>query len=95
MDLLSPIYIAAGLTILNLWTFMVFGYDKIQAEGNGWRVSENMLLSLALFGGLVGAYAGRAIFRHKTCKQPFVQQLHGIATLHGFAAALAGGWFLG
>ena len=31
---------------LNLWTFVLFGWDKMRAEQGGWRVSETSLLSL-------------------------------------------------
>jgi uncharacterized membrane protein YsdA (DUF1294 family) len=50
------------------------------------------MLVLALFGGSPGAYAGRAAFRHKTRKQPFGGQLHGIAALQVFVLAIGGGW---
>jgi uncharacterized membrane protein YsdA (DUF1294 family) len=52
------------------------------------------LLTWAFLGGIIGAYAGRAAFRHKTRKQPFSSRLHQTAILHVFAAALAGGWML-
>jgi uncharacterized membrane protein YsdA (DUF1294 family) len=86
---------ALGLfALVNLWTFMLFGFDKIRAEDGSWRVSEGTLLAWAFFGGTIGAYAGRAVFRHKTRKQPFSSHLHQTAILHVFAAALAGGWML-
>ena len=49
---------------------------------------------VGVFGGAIGAYAGRAVFRHKTRKQPFSSHLHQTAILHVFAAALAGRWML-
>jgi uncharacterized membrane protein YsdA (DUF1294 family) len=82
------------LALVNLWTFMLFGFDKIRAEEGTWRVSEGTLLTLAFLGGSIGAYAGRAIFRHKTRKQPFSSHLHQTAILHVFAVTLAGGWML-
>jgi uncharacterized membrane protein YsdA (DUF1294 family) len=86
---------ALGLfALVNLWTFMLFGFDKIRAEDGTWRVSEGTLLIWAFLGGTIGAYAGRAVFRHKTRKQPFSSHLHQTAILHVFAAALAGGWML-
>ena len=86
---------ALGLfALVNLWTFMLFGLDKIRAEEGAWRVSEGALLTWAFFGGTIGAYAGRAVFRHKTRKQPFSSHLHQTAILHVFAAALAGSWML-
>ena len=86
---------ALGLfALVNLWTFILFGLDKIRAEDGTWRVSEGTLLIWAFLGGTIGAYAGRAVFRHKTRKQPFSSHLHQTAILHVFAAALAGGWML-
>jgi uncharacterized membrane protein YsdA (DUF1294 family) len=86
---------ALGLfALVNLWTFMLFGFDKIRAEAGSWRVSEGTLLAWAFLGGTIGAYAGRALFRHKTRKQPFSSHLHQTAILQGFAVALVGGWML-
>ena len=73
---------------------MLFGFDKIRAEAGTWRVSEGTLLTLAFLGGSIGAYAGRALFRHKTRKQPFSSHLHQTAILHVFAVTLIGGWML-
>jgi|GEM_PF-1014447 len=56
------------LLIFNLITFFVFGYDKYLARTNRRRVSEKMLLNLALFGGSIGAVFAQKIFRHKSKK---------------------------
>lgn len=84
----------ALFALINLMTFMLFGLDKLRAEAGSWRISEGTLLAWAFFGGSIGAYAGRAIFRHKTRKQPFSSHLHDMAMLHGVAAALLGGWII-
>ncbi len=84
----------AAFVLVNLWTFILFGLDKIRAEKGSWRVSEGTLLLWAFLGGTIGAYTGRALFRHKTHKQPFSSNLHQTAILQVFAAALAGGWML-
>ena len=43
---------ALGLfALVNLWTFMLFGFDKIRAEAGSWRVSEGALLAWAFLGG--------------------------------------------
>ena len=62
-------------------TFAAFGIDKARAVGGGRRVRESTLLVLAMLGGTPGAYAGRALFRHKTRKQPFSGLLLAIAML--------------
>lgn len=84
----------ATFALVNLWTFMLFGLHKIRAEEGTWRVSEGTLLIWAFLGGTIGAYTGRALFRHKTRKQPFSSHLHQTAIFQVFAAALAGGWML-
>lgn len=84
----------AAFVLVNIWTFMLFGLDKIRAEEGTWRVSEGTLLAWAFLGGTIGAYTGRAVFRHKTRKQPFSSNLHQTAIFQVFAAALAGGWML-
>ena len=56
------------------WTvpaFAMYGIDKRQAEQGGWRVPELLLHGLALIGGVIGAWAGRSIFHHKTQKPVF------------------------
>jgi uncharacterized membrane protein YsdA (DUF1294 family) len=94
IHLLTLPNIIAAIAVVNVWTFMLFGLDKIRAEEGSWRISEGTLLLWSFIGGSIGAYAGRAIFRHKTRKQPFSNNLHQIATMQGIATALAGGWLL-
>ena len=61
-----------------------------------WRVAESTLLMLAFVGGTLGAYAGRAVFRHKTRKQPFNSNLFAIAVLQVLGlGALIGWWVTG
>jgi uncharacterized membrane protein YsdA (DUF1294 family) len=79
--------IATAIVIMNFLAFAAFGIDKARAEQGVWRISEATLLQLAFFGGTAGAYAGRALFRHKTKKQPFSGQLHAIAVMQLCGAA--------
>lgn len=90
--LLTPANLAAYLVLINAVAFAAFGIDKWLARSGVRRIAEASLLGIALVGGSPGAYAGRRLFRHKTRKQPFSSQLHGIAALQ--LAALAGfaGW---
>lgn len=92
--LLTLPHIIGASAIINLVTFMLFGFDKLRAEAGSWRISEGTLLTWAFIGGSIGAYAGRRVFRHKTRKQPFSSHLHQTAVIHAIAAAFAGGWFL-
>ena len=94
MDIATLPNALAAFALVNIWTFMLFGLDKIRAEAGTWRVSEGTLLAWAFLGGTIGAYTGRAVFRHKTRKQPFSSHLHQTAIFQIFAAALASGWML-
>lgn len=85
----DPFIIALALIVVNFAAFAAFGIDKALAESGARRISEASLLQLAFFGGTPGAYAGRQLFRHKTRKQPFSNELHGIAALQACAAAFA------
>ena len=87
---LTPANIATALIAMNFLAFAAFGIDKARAEQGAWRISEDTLLGLAFFGGTPGAYAGRALFRHKTRKQPFSGQLHTIAGLQLLGAVGVG-----
>jgi uncharacterized membrane protein YsdA (DUF1294 family) len=84
----------AVVALVNIWTFILFGLDKIRAQAGSWRVSEGTLLIWAFLGGTIGAYAGRAAFRHKTRKQPFSSHLHQTAILQLIMLACGGGWML-
>lgn len=61
---------------------MLFGWDKICAESGRWRIAESTLLAIAFLGGTIGAYLGRILFRHKTSKQAFSDNLFTIAIIH-------------
>ncbi len=57
--------------IINIIAFLAFGYDKLAAKTDQWRLSEKNLMLLALIGGFVGTMAGKIIFHHKTLKKEF------------------------
>lgn len=87
--LLRPEILAVVFAAINFAAFAAFGIDKMQAENGSRRTPEDTLLGLAFFGGIAGAYAGRAAFRHKTRKQPFSNHLHMIAGFQLCAAVFA------
>ena len=74
--------------ILNIVTFCVFWWDKAAARGGKWRIAENKLLSLAFFGGSLGAFAAQRLLRHKTRKEPFRTRLAAILILHAAVASV-------
>jgi uncharacterized membrane protein YsdA (DUF1294 family) len=53
-------------------TFTFYGYDKHQAMAQRLRVPEIVLHLLALIGGFIGGWVGRAYFHHKTRKPAFL-----------------------
>jgi uncharacterized membrane protein YsdA (DUF1294 family) len=90
----TPLFILGTLVLLNTWTFMLFGFDKLRAEAGSWRIAESTLLGFALIGGSAGAFLGRRVFRHKTRKEPFSSTLRTIAALQALATAAGAGWLL-
>ena len=94
--LLTPATLTAAFLALNLLAFAMFGIDKAKARAGSWRVAESTLLMLAFVGGTLGAYAGRAVFRHKTRKQPFNSNLLAIAVMQVLGlGGLIGWWIMG
>ncbi|WBX97628.1 DUF1294 domain-containing protein [Chryseobacterium gambrini] len=60
------------LTAINLFTFIIYGTDKIKAEKHQRRISENTLLAVSFLGGTVGALLAMIFFRHKISKTSFL-----------------------
>lgn len=92
--LLTPANLATAFVAINLIAFAAFGIDKAAAGAGRRRIAEATLLRWAFLGGSPGAYAARAMFRHKTRKQPFSSNLHSIAIMQGVALTAALGWWL-
>ena len=77
---ISPYFLVLAST--SIVTFVLYGFDKIQAKHDGSRVPETVLHVLALAGGFIGGWAGSLIFRHKTSKPVFLVVLLLATTLH-------------
>lgn len=73
------------LGALNLWTLLAYGWDKRRATRGQDRTPESTLLLLAAVGGVVGAWLGVRLFRHKTRKRSFLIALV-VASLVGVLA---------
>lgn len=84
---LSPI--VAWMAGWSLPAFATYGIDKRQAQVGGWRVPEAVLHGLALIGGVIGAWAGRYVFRHKTQKPVFTVVLVAASILWAAIAVWA------
>jgi uncharacterized membrane protein YsdA (DUF1294 family) len=71
--------LAFFLILVNAITFVAFTIDKRRARSGRYRISERMLLALALAGGTPAALYARRVLRHKTYKEPFRTRLFLIA----------------
>ena len=80
------IVLCCYLGSINLATYALFEKDKLRAIEGGMRVSERMLLGLALLGGSIGAVKAQRRLRHKTLKQPFASELMMIVGLQAGVA---------
>jgi uncharacterized membrane protein YsdA (DUF1294 family) len=59
------------LVVLNLYLFLLMGYDKKKARTHQWRIPEKRLLILGVIGGGLGGLVGQQVFRHKTREPKF------------------------
>lgn len=59
------------LLIINLIALGAMRKDKFKAKNSKWRISENSLIFLAVFGGSFGELLGMLWFKHKTNKKKF------------------------
>lgn len=60
------------LLIINIITFIIYGIDKYKSIKHKYRISESILIILAILGGALGAFLGMIIFHHKTKKKKFI-----------------------
>ena len=58
------------IVILNIFSFLFYGIDKLKAIKNKWRISEKALI-LVSFIAPYGSLLAMALFRHKTKKLKF------------------------
>ncbi len=57
--------------IINVVTFLLYGYDKYMAIKGKRRISEYHLFVFSFFGGGIGSILGMKVFHHKTRKLIF------------------------
>ena len=72
-------------TAINLVAFGYYGYDKLRAVNDSWRVPEVVLLGFAAAGGVPGSVLGQYVFNHKTSKSRFKRVFWAIAILQVMA----------
>lgn len=63
---------------LNLFAFLIIGYDKNLAKKHKRRIPEKTLLTFAFVGGTIGSGLGMLIFRHKTAKKSYLWKFWSI-----------------
>ncbi|MDR1026453.1 MAG: DUF1294 domain-containing protein [Lactobacillus sp.] len=59
------------LVFINITTFIAYWLDKRAAKKGAWRISEKRLHQLELMGGILGAFLGQVILRHKSNKKEY------------------------
>lgn len=74
-------YFLLYLLLINLSTFLAWGWDKRAAKKGKRRVPEKRLLWMAFWLGAPGAWLGVRVFRHKTIKRGFRLRLIAISVL--------------
>ena len=74
------------LLAINIASFFLYGIDKYKAKKGRWRISEAILLLMAVIGGSIGAWAGMRLWHHKTMHKKFK---YGIPIIIIFQVALA------
>ncbi len=65
-------FIYTYLFIVNVLSFFIYANDKHRACFDKRRISEKILLSLAVCGGAYGALCGMLLFKHKTLHKSFL-----------------------
>lgn len=72
MQIVSWHWIISLLTVINTWTLVLYGWDKVISPTDTIRVPERILHILAFCGGSPAALLGQKLFRHKTQKNSFL-----------------------
>lgn len=57
--------------VMNIFGFVLMGYDKFKAKNNKSRIKEKTFSLITLFGGILGIILGSLFFSHKTSKGSF------------------------
>lgn len=70
------------ILLFNIFTFLLYAYDKKCARSGKWRVSEFTLMMCAILGGSLGAYIAVYSLHHKTKHSKFYIGIPIILSIH-------------
>lgn len=65
-------YLLVYYLVVNLFAFLLYGFDKLLAIKQKHRISEKNLLIISALGGALGAMFAMHIFHHKTKHAKFL-----------------------
>lgn len=57
--------------IMGIVSFFIYYQDKVKAQNNQWRISENTLHTIDVLGGWIGATFAHKLLNHKATKADF------------------------
>ncbi|WP_083824637.1 DUF1294 domain-containing protein [Thiorhodospira sibirica] len=72
-------FIYSWILVINVSSFLCYGYDKNQAIQSRYRIPNRFFILLVMVGGAIGSFAGIHLFRHKYKFQPmlfFITSIH-------------------
>jgi uncharacterized membrane protein YsdA (DUF1294 family) len=75
---LAPVYLLG----INVATFLLYGWDKMAAMNDWWRIMEFTLHTLSFLGGWPAAFVAQHLFNHKTRKFGFQVIFWLIVVIH-------------
>ncbi|WP_100065761.1 DUF1294 domain-containing protein [Miniphocaeibacter massiliensis] len=58
--------------LVNLFSFAIYGIDKLKAIKGKYRIPESVLLFSTLISGFLGSILAMLLFKHKLSKKKFV-----------------------
>ena len=89
-----PVWFAVAYAGMSVLCFAAYGFDKQAARSGGWRVAEQTLLMLGLFGGWPGAIVAQQVLRHKSNKAAFRSAFWGSVAMNLLAFIAIHAWLL-